>query len=103
VCARARWVCTHRTAAATASWPRSRSSRSLAGRPAYDRCLLECKTKTSKGWQATCGAVATHIEVVEIDGVPYAIAACDKHHNPSAVAIGDESDDALRSSTTTPA
>ena len=43
-----------------------------------------------------CGAVATHIEVVEIEGVPYAIASCDKHHNAWAAPIGDQSDDELR-------
>jgi hypothetical protein len=86
----------HRTAVATASWPHSPSSRSPAGGPAYDCCLLECKTKTGRGWRILCGAVATHIEVVEIDGLPFAIASCDKHHNVSAAAIGDQSVDKLR-------
>jgi hypothetical protein len=57
--------------------------------------LLERKTKTGMGWQVLWAAVATHIEVAEIDGVTYAIASCDKH-NASAVAIVDQSDDALR-------
>jgi hypothetical protein len=48
-----------------------------------------------QGWQLVCGAVATHIEVAEID-VAYAIASCVTHHNPSAVPIGDQSEDALR-------
>lgn len=58
--------------------------------------MLECKTKTGTGWQVLCGEVATHIEVAVINGVAYGIVSCDKHHNPPAVAIGNNSDAELR-------
>jgi hypothetical protein len=58
--------------------------------------MAECKTKIGKGWQVLCGNIATHIEVVEINGVAYGIVSCDKHHNPSALPNGDDADDELR-------
>jgi len=58
--------------------------------------VLECRTKTGKGWQQLCGEVATHIEVAVINDVAYGIVSCDEHHNPSAAPIGNNTDDELR-------
>jgi hypothetical protein len=58
--------------------------------------MLECRTKTGKGWQQLCGEVVTHIEVAVINDVAYGIVSCDKHHNPSAMPIDNTSDAELR-------
>lgn len=54
--------------------------------------MFECKTKTGKGWQQICGGVATHVEVVELNGESWGYVSCEEHHNAAAVPIGNLSD-----------